>query len=73
MPLGSGLVDHNQWHRVAAIEMTDMNVWAHRSYRRATLTVAICKSKAMACSAETNPLALPGGKLSLVGLGSFAS
>jgi hypothetical protein len=31
--LGSGLIDHIQKMTVAAIQMPDMKVWAHRSYR----------------------------------------
>ena len=29
--LGSGLIDHNQKMTVAAMQMADMKVWAHRS------------------------------------------
>jgi hypothetical protein len=31
--LGSGLIDHSQKMTVAAMQMADMKVWAHRSYR----------------------------------------
>jgi hypothetical protein len=30
-PLGSGLIDHSQKMTVAAMQMADINVWAHRS------------------------------------------
>jgi len=29
--LGSGLIDHSQKMTIAAIQIADMNVWAHRS------------------------------------------